>query len=195
MPAASQPSPLAFLADGGEMGAGSARFDWSRRRSARPSSWPQALKTAAGIVLSSKFPMFLAWGPELTFLYNDGYAEILGGKHPAALGQPSRTIWAEIWSDIGPIAARALAGEATFYENLPLTMTAGASSRPGSPSPTARSRRGRRGAAACSAPASKPPRTGARRAERVGEAERLRQLFDQRPASWRCCAAPTTSSS
>jgi hypothetical protein len=31
--------------------------------------------------------MFVAWGEELGFLYNDAYAEILGAKHPRALGR------------------------------------------------------------------------------------------------------------
>jgi len=66
--------------------------------------------------------MFIAWGAELTFLYNDAYADILGDKHPAALGQPFQTVWSEIWDDIKPLIDRALAGEATWSENLPLTM-------------------------------------------------------------------------
>jgi PAS domain S-box-containing protein len=66
--------------------------------------------------------MFIAWGPELAFLYNDGYLPIFGAKHPHALGQPFAKVWSEIWSDIGPLVDRALAGEATFHENLPLMM-------------------------------------------------------------------------
>jgi two-component sensor histidine kinase/PAS domain-containing protein len=73
-------------------------------------------------MLNSKFPMFLAWGPELTFLYNDAYAPILGQKHPRALGLPFNDVWSEIWSDIGPLAERALAGEAIWLEDLPLRM-------------------------------------------------------------------------
>jgi len=109
------------LSDGGAMGAMMRAFDWSASPLGPVEQWPQALKTATGILLSSKFPMFLAWGPQLTLLYNDGYAEILGDKHPA-LGKPFQEIWAEIWPDIAPIVDRALAGEATFWENLPLTM-------------------------------------------------------------------------
>ncbi|WP_458388534.1 HWE histidine kinase domain-containing protein [Sphingomonas sp. F9_3S_D5_B_2] len=66
--------------------------------------------------------MFIAWGSELTFIYNDAYAPILGTKHPSALGAPFQQIWPEIWSDIGPLAERALAGEATWLEDLPLRM-------------------------------------------------------------------------
>ncbi|MCL6699504.1 PAS domain-containing protein [Sphingomonas sp. NSE70-1] len=73
-------------------------------------------------MLGSKFPMFVAWGPELGFLYNDAYAVILGAKHPQAMGSRFEVIWKEIWSDVGPLAHRALQGEATWLEDLPLVM-------------------------------------------------------------------------
>ncbi|MBV9929894.1 MAG: PAS domain-containing protein [Alphaproteobacteria bacterium] len=114
---------LAFLRDGGEMGARIRAFDWARSPLGAPRDWPQALKTAVGMLLSTKFPMFIAWGPDLRFLYNDAYAEVLGGKHPAALGHAFEDIWAEIWDEVGPLARRAVAGEPTYFENLPLTMT------------------------------------------------------------------------
>ena len=40
--------------------------------------------------------MFVAWGAELGFLYNDAYAEILGVKHPDAIGRRFYEIWSEI---------------------------------------------------------------------------------------------------
>ncbi|MEA3017021.1 MAG: hypothetical protein QOI38_1743 [Sphingomonadales bacterium] len=110
-----------FLDGGGAMGAAMRAHDWAATPLGPAAVWPQPLKTAVGILLQSKFPMFLAWGPELTFLYNDGYVEILGDKHPA-LGRRFADIWAEIWEDVGPLAERALAGEATYFEDLPLLM-------------------------------------------------------------------------
>jgi PAS domain S-box-containing protein len=117
------PNRLAFLREGGEMGARIRGFAWHRSPLGPPQDWPQALKTAVGMLLSTKFPMFIAWGPELRFLYNDAYSEILGAKHPAALGHAFEDIWAEIWDDVGPLARRAVDGEPTYFENLPLTMT------------------------------------------------------------------------
>jgi PAS domain S-box-containing protein len=73
-------------------------------------------------MLGSRYPMFVAWGPELSFLYNDAYAPILGAKHTGSLGLPFRQVWSEIWSDIEPLVLKALAGEATFHENLHLVM-------------------------------------------------------------------------
>ena len=66
--------------------------------------------------------MFVAWGRELGFLYNDPYAEILGAKHPAALGRRFHDIWSEIWPDISPLIDAAMAGQATYREDLPLVM-------------------------------------------------------------------------
>lgn len=64
--------------------------------------------------------MFVAWGSKLSLLYNDAYAQLLGNKHPAALGQPFQNVWADIWTDISPLVDAALAGEASYREDLPL---------------------------------------------------------------------------
>jgi PAS domain S-box-containing protein len=121
-PPASTAAGLSFLADGGDMGERIRAHDWAASALGPPGAWPQSLKTAVGILLSSKFPMFTAWGPELLFLYNDSYAEILGTKHPQALGRRFEHIWSEIWQDVGPIAELAMAGEATYWEHFPLVM-------------------------------------------------------------------------
>ena len=42
---------LAFLADGGEMGARIRAFDWADSPLGSPENWPQALKTKMGILL------------------------------------------------------------------------------------------------------------------------------------------------
>jgi PAS domain S-box-containing protein len=111
-----------FLSGGGPAGALMRRLDWSRSPLGPPETWPQSLRSVVGLVLGSKFPMFVAWGLELGFLYNDAYGEILGAKHPAAMGARFRDIWAEIWADISPLIDAAMAGEATYRQDLPLLM-------------------------------------------------------------------------
>ncbi len=113
---------LPFLSGGGQMGAMMRAHDWSTSPLGHPRSWPQALRTTVGLMLNSKFPMFVAWGPELGFLYNDSYVPILGEKHPAALGSRFHDIWREIWDDIHPLIVRALKGEATYQDRMPLRM-------------------------------------------------------------------------
>jgi hypothetical protein len=85
-----------FLAGGGRMGALMRAHDWSASPLGLPQIWPQSLRTLVSLMLNAKQAMFVAWGPELAFLYNDDYAPIFGAKHPHALGQP----FAEVWSDI-----------------------------------------------------------------------------------------------
>jgi signal transduction histidine kinase/ActR/RegA family two-component response regulator len=111
-----------FLSGGGELGAMMRAHDWSRSPLGHPRAWPQALRTVVGLMLNSKFPMFVAWGPQLGFLYNDSYREILGDKHPAALGGRFHDIWSEIWPDINPLIERALRGEAIYADRLYLVM-------------------------------------------------------------------------
>jgi len=113
---------LMFLSGGGELGAMMRAHDWSASPLGHPRDWPQALRIVVGLMLNSKFPMFVAWGPELGFLYNDSYREILGDKHPAALGGRFHDIWSEIWHDISPLIERALGGEATYADRLYLVM-------------------------------------------------------------------------
>ncbi len=61
------------------------------------------------MLLSSRFPMWMAWGPELTFFCNAAYRrDTLGRKYPWALGRPASEVWAEIWNDIGPRIDRVL---------------------------------------------------------------------------------------
>ena len=96
--------------------------DWSRSPLGPPATWPQSLRSVVGLLLGSRFPMFVAWGPQLAMLYNDAYAEILGGKHPAGLGAPFVEVWADILDDIMPFVRRALGGEAFYVEDLPLRM-------------------------------------------------------------------------
>jgi signal transduction histidine kinase/ActR/RegA family two-component response regulator len=111
-----------FLSGGGEVGAMMRTQDWSESPLGDPHTWPQALRTVVALVLNSKFPMFVAWGEDLGFLYNDSYREILGDKHPRALGRRFHDIWSEIWDDIGPLIDRALQGEATYVDRLLLVM-------------------------------------------------------------------------
>src|ERR1700723_4157257 len=95
-------------------------FDWAKTPVGPMDAWPESLKTLVRVLLTSRFAMWMGWGPDLTFFYNDAYARMtLGKKHPWALGRPSREVWAEIWDDIGPRIHKVLeTGEATWDEAL-----------------------------------------------------------------------------
>ena len=111
-----------IFAGGGELGALMRAHDWSTSPIGSPDTWPQALRSAVSIMLPSKHIMFVAWGPELAFLYNDAYRPVFGMKHPWALGRPFREVWSEVWNEITPLVDAALRGEATWSENLPLVL-------------------------------------------------------------------------
>ncbi len=116
-------APPSFLAGGGDMGARIRALDWSETPLGAPATWPQSLKIAVRIVLASRYPMFVWWGPDLITIYNDAYAPMLGSRHPAALGRSGRDVWTEIWDKIGPRADAVLTrGEATLDKDLLLLM-------------------------------------------------------------------------
>jgi len=83
-----------------------------------PTCWPAALHTVAALVLEAARPMYLAWGPELSLVYNDACRRILGHRHPAALGRPLEQAWPEMWRCVGRLHERALQGEACEAENV-----------------------------------------------------------------------------
>jgi PAS domain S-box-containing protein len=91
-------------------------FDWAKTPLGPRERWSRPLWQAVEIILASGFPMAVRWGPELISIYNDAYIPILGDKHPAALGLPTREIWAEIYDELGPITESILSGErASFF--------------------------------------------------------------------------------
>jgi PAS domain S-box-containing protein len=104
----------------GEVERAFAAVDWTRTPLGAPADWPAELTTMVRALLSSRFSMWMAWGPELTFFYNGAYArETLGRKHPWALGRPASEVWSEIWSEIGPRITSVIEdGVATWDERL-----------------------------------------------------------------------------
>jgi signal transduction histidine kinase/DNA-binding response OmpR family regulator len=109
---------------GGQAGRDLAGVDWGATSIGTPEGWPESLRSAVRIVLTSRFSMWMCWGPDLTFFCNDAYrADTLGKKYPWALGRPTREVWAEVWPDIGPRIAHVMSsGEATWDEGLLLLL-------------------------------------------------------------------------
>ncbi|QEH35521.1 Oxygen sensor histidine kinase NreB [Aquisphaera giovannonii] len=102
----------------GEMAARVRAFDWSATPLGPPAGWPRSLRTIVDLLLAHPMPSIVLWGPDLIQIYNDGYARIAAGKHPAALGQPTRECWPEAWHINGPIYERVLArGESVLLED------------------------------------------------------------------------------
>jgi GAF domain-containing protein/anti-sigma regulatory factor (Ser/Thr protein kinase) len=64
-------------------------------------SWDPAVRATVEVVLASPAPMALYLGAELLLLYNDAYAELIGDRHPDAMGRPPAEVFAEVWHSPG----------------------------------------------------------------------------------------------
>ena len=117
------PSGVALFGDS-NLGRDLAAVDWASTALGDVQGWPAALRNAVRLMLGSRFAMWMAWGPDLTFLCNDAYRrDTLGAKYPWALGRPAREVWSEIWPDIGPRIESVLrTGVATWDEALMLIL-------------------------------------------------------------------------
>jgi PAS domain S-box-containing protein len=104
-----------FLSGGGEMGSLIRTFDWTATSLGPPSGWPLSLKTSIAIMLRSGYTIFVWWGPDMIMFYNDAYRQVLGKKHPFALGKPASLVWSEIWGQIGPMMNQVLKEGRQFY--------------------------------------------------------------------------------
>src|ERR1700722_8043833 len=118
---------LDWLAGGGTLGEMIRDHDWSKTDLGPLDHWPQSLKTSVNLILNSQHPMWIGWGPEATFLYNDAYIQVLSlAKHPDALGKPAAEVWHEIWDICGPLADKVFKqGKASFVDGVRLLMNRG----------------------------------------------------------------------
>lgn len=96
--------------------------DWGSTGLGSPESWPDGLKIPLRMLLTSRFEMWLGWGEELRFFYNDAYIPTLGIKHPSMLGKPFREVWAEVYDEVAAQTARVRQGQATWNDALLLLL-------------------------------------------------------------------------
>jgi len=104
---------------GSTMGAQIQTYDWSSSPLGPIETWPEALRITLGNMLHSAFATYLAWGADLITFYNDPALK-LRGQRPEALGQPLPQAWAEIWEIVSPMVTRALRGETTYVQDVPI---------------------------------------------------------------------------
>ena len=108
-----------FLDGGGEAARRILARDWHDHPLGVPERWPDALKTALSLIVNSPESMILAWGPELTFFFNDAYTPLLGPRAAWAMGARFDHVWADAWLQARPIIEDAFAGRSVRYEDLP----------------------------------------------------------------------------
>lgn len=71
-------------------------FDWKQTRLGPISSWPQSFKTAVELALATPVPVVMLFGDNGTLIYNDGYRDFAGKRHPKILGMPVLDAWPEV---------------------------------------------------------------------------------------------------
>ena len=96
------PSESEPAVPGGELGALLRSHDWSRTKLGPVESWPRSLRTYVSMILEMPAPAIIFWGDELVQLYNDGYAVIMGPRHPRFLGATYRECWPDTYPVIHP---------------------------------------------------------------------------------------------
>jgi PAS domain S-box-containing protein len=98
-------------------------FDWAATPLGPRESWPQSLKTLTALMLSAAQPMFMAWGPQKTWLYNDAFVPILGRKHPSALGRPGLDeVWLEARGDLAPLFDQVFSGKPVQMDDFAIDL-------------------------------------------------------------------------
>ncbi len=96
--------------------------DWAATPLGPIETWPPSLKAVVDLMLSGRQPASIAFGPELTSLYNDGCISILGTRHPDCLGRPYSEVWPEIWAPCQPLIEATMAGEAQHFVDHPAAL-------------------------------------------------------------------------
>jgi len=95
------------------------RTDWSSTPLGAVETWPQSLRVVVSLIVSSMVPMGVLWGPDGIQLYNDLYIPILGARHPAAFGQPVRSIWPDVWHRVEGIYDQVRSGKGIIFRDHP----------------------------------------------------------------------------
>jgi signal transduction histidine kinase len=108
------------LTAGGQVGALIRAKDWSATPLGPRSSWPRSLDNYLNMILQLPTAAIVFWGDEQIQLYNDGYAVIMGPRHPGHLGSTFRHCWPEAYATIHPWMLRVLQEGETVEVNRTL---------------------------------------------------------------------------
>lgn len=117
--------PQTLFAGDGPAARAQASFDWSRHPLGIPADWPASLKVAIRLIMAAPASMYITWGPEEFFFYNDAYVPALGAKEPFAAGSTLPSLWHDVYDQVRPMVADARRGIANRFEDIPLRMARG----------------------------------------------------------------------
>lgn len=106
------------LLGGGATGDLIRAMDWGKTPLGPIETWPTELRTTVQTMLSSRVAMALIWGSEGLLVYNDGYAQVCGSKHPAALGARLLDVWPEAADFNRDVIAQGREGRSLSFHSL-----------------------------------------------------------------------------
>ena len=106
----------------GPLGEAICAHDWQSTSLGKIKSWRPELKTLVGLMLTSRQPMFIAWGADRIWLYNDAFVPIAGRKHPGCLGHPAAQVWSEAWSELKPLFDQVFTGQPVHMDDISLQL-------------------------------------------------------------------------
>lgn len=82
--------------------------DWGHTSLGPIENWPLCLKAYVSMILSLPTPAIIFWGSDKVQIYNDGYATIMGPKHPTYQGSTFQECWTDTYSLNNPWMERVL---------------------------------------------------------------------------------------
>jgi len=98
-------------------------IDWASTPLGPVDTWPRSLVTYVDLVMELPTGAILFWGDDLVQIYNDGYALIMGPRHPKYFAAPYRDCWPDTYPHIIPLMRRVLAGESIALEKAFFAVT------------------------------------------------------------------------
>jgi signal transduction histidine kinase/chemotaxis response regulator CheB len=123
LPTAAARAVEAIFSIGGDLGRLMAATDWKATDLGPAEDWSAALRAVLSTVLAYPLPMNLRWGPTAIQLYNDAYRDIIGDRHPAALGKPVPQGWQEGAGNIESVLAEVYrTGTAVLVRDEPFVL-------------------------------------------------------------------------
>ena len=97
-------------------------IDWATHSLGRPDTWTVGLRLALRNMFASPEPLYLFWGEERSFFFNDACTVVLGPRIDGFMAQPFGRIW-EDSVQVEPMVRKALAGIGTKITDVLLRST------------------------------------------------------------------------
>jgi two-component sensor histidine kinase len=94
------------------------QVDWARHPLGPRAAWSASLRMMVNTLLGSPESMYLVWGPDRTFLFNDAYVPVLGPRLDAAMGARFEELWADAWPSVESAFLDAEAGKSTRVTDM-----------------------------------------------------------------------------